>query len=461
MDHSEIRAILHKYFHDLLAQRKAVLDRFGPFTAEKVQGLRSFQEWIAQAITDGTDEIIPGEDMHLRLKPVLESTNRDISPDSADYQALRSMYKHAASGYCSDLMDYNQGLLDFKFNKPLSTTHEGKKSEPKHTLESVIARFINEMSDTWERRTRQEREDCFQLLTELLGTEFNISELDVHKARYVKETLLKVPAHRNKNKATKGLPLLAQIDVPDVKKISTTSINKYLILYGSLMSWATRNGFAKVNPFTGMTLKNKTAKERAAFEDKHIKAILGELDKGTQGLADKDFKRWGTLIGLYTGARLNEIASLTPADVKQEDGIWYFDINENEDDKNVKTEAGKRRIPVHSFLLKQGFLDYLTKVKAMPKGTRLLHEMTFVEGHGWGRKLSRWFNDILLKDLELKSNALVFHSLRHTAVTNMRRAGVESPIVSAVVGHEAQGVTEAVYMHKYTLKQLRDAIETL
>lgn len=78
-------------------------------------------------------------------------------------------------------------------------------------------------------------------------------------------------------------------------------------------------------------------------------------------------KYWSTLLFLYTGARRNEIAALTPYDVKQDEAsnIWYFDITDEEETKRLKTVAAKRFVPVHSKLIEYGFLEYIEKVKDM------------------------------------------------------------------------------------------------
>jgi hypothetical protein len=81
-------------------------------------------------------------------------------------------------------------------------------------------------------------------------------------------------------------------------------------------------------------------------------------------------KFWLPVIGLYSGARVNEICQLNPfTDIGQGEGdAWYFHITEDtEADKDVrkstKTEAAKRIIPIHSKLVELGFLDYLEAVK--------------------------------------------------------------------------------------------------
>ena len=48
---------------------------------------------------------------------------------------------------------------------------------------------------------------------------------------------------------------------------------------------------------------------------------------------------------------------MLPDDIKQDNitGGWYFDITDEEESKKVKTEAGKRIVPVHPKLIELGF----------------------------------------------------------------------------------------------------------
>ena len=60
---------------------------------------------------------------------------------------------------------------------------------------------------------------------------------------------------------------------------------------------------------------------------------------------------WVPLIGLYTGMRLEEICQGYVSDIKEIDGVWCFDVNDDKPDKSVKTED-RRLVPIHPFLVK-------------------------------------------------------------------------------------------------------------
>lgn len=69
-------------------------------------------------------------------------------------------------------------------------------------------------------------------------------------------------------------------------------------------------------------------------------------------------------VALFTGARQAELCQLCVNDIYREgeSGIWVIDINEK-DEKKLKTEHSRRKIPIHSQLIRLGFLDYVDSVR--------------------------------------------------------------------------------------------------
>lgn len=70
------------------------------------------------------------------------------------------------------------------------------------------------------------------------------------------------------------------------------------------------------------------------------------------------------LIAMTTGARINEICQLGINDIKKEKNIWYYDLNDEEETKSLKTIKSKRKVPIHSIVLEQGFLEFVKYMKS-------------------------------------------------------------------------------------------------
>jgi integrase len=169
-----------------------------------------------------------------------------------------------------------------------------------------------------------------------------------------------------------------------------------------------------------------------------------------------DDYKWATLLALYTGARRREIAQLFLTDIRQEGDIWYLDINEEGERKSLKTPAAKRRVPIHSELIRLGFFDW---VQALPRQERLFMSFSYNVKEGYDRNPGRWFGTFLDK-LGMKETGLVLHSFRHTMITRPAQAGVPEPLYQDIVGHEREGVAQQVYFKEgHTLAQKQGALE--
>ncbi|HEU6436240.1 MAG TPA: site-specific integrase, partial [Nitratidesulfovibrio sp.] len=97
---------------------------------------------------------------------------------------------------------------------------------------------------------------------------------------------------------------------------------------------------------------------------------------------------WLPLIALFTGARVEEIAQLHREDIRQEKGVWIFDINDA-GDKRLKTKASRRHVPVHPLLTELGFLDFVNRT---PKGQkRVFHSLTPDSRMKYGHSVTKWY----------------------------------------------------------------------
>ena len=77
---------------------------------------------------------------------------------------------------------------------------------------------------------------------------------------------------------------------------------------------------------------------------------------------------WIPLLGLYTGARLEEIAQLYVEDIKLIEGVHSLDFIENKPDKSVKPGA-ERVVPLHDFLVQD--LKFIGYIKSLPQDGRV------------------------------------------------------------------------------------------
>jgi integrase len=129
---------------------------------------------------------------------------------------------------------------------------------------------------------------------------------------------------------------------------------------------------------------------------------------------------WLPLLGLFTGARVGELAQLRVEDFKQtEAGTHYFAIRKAHDWMSAKTPNAIRDVPVHEELIRLGLLDFVDEQRK--KGEEQLFPEMLNIGDRTSKRFSALFSRFLIAN-DLKREGLTFHSFRHTARQSLRRA---------------------------------------
>lgn len=167
--------------------------------------------------------------------------------------------------------------------------------------------------------------------------------------------------------------------------------------------------------------------------------------------------RWGALIGLYTGARVSEVAQIFLRDFIDIGGVKCVRITNDSDGQSVKTENSKRLVPLHPDLLKLGLWDRVLSLRAQGH-VRLFPDMRINSKSGAGNAISKSFS-YYLASLGIKprraAGIVGFHSLRKSVVQMLQGSTMPAERRRAVVGHEqGDDVHEKDYMRAWTAKEL-------
>jgi integrase len=226
------------------------------------------------------------------------------------------------------------------------------------------------------------------------------------------------------------------------------------------------------NPFSNMLIKNTKGqlKRRKPFTSEELQVLfMSPVYTGCKGKLPKERLKagnlilknslfWIPLIGLHSGMRLNEICQLYVSDIRYEQDILIFDINDDSDDKTLKNISSRRKIPLHHYLIQAGIYE-LAKEKEYQGEKRLFPDIPLSCKNTYSSIFSKRFA-YLLKTLALKKEGLCFHSLRHTFIDGMRNAGVERAITMAITGHSS-GDVHGGYGNGYNLKTLKKNLDKL
>ena len=188
----------------------------------------------------------------------------------------------------------------------------------------------------------------------------------------------------------------------------------------------------------------KSENGQRAFKPKELKRLFeGPEMEGFAKNRAEAHKFWLPHLGLFTGARANELCQLNPqCDIRkdEETGIWFLDITSEteaheEVTKAVKNTVSKRRVPVHPTLIELGFLDYVAQLKL--GGEKLLFPGFLPSVGRAAPKAGDWFVDLLkqigLRDETPGARLVGMHAFRHTLSNQGAELGVVN--TEAITGH--------------------------
>ena len=215
-------------------------------------------------------------------------------------------------------------------------------------------------------------------------------------------------------------------------------------------------------PWEGIDIEHRPEKLRRPWTDEEQKAFFSlplfmRHELPTTPKAGGDAAYWIPLLGLYTGARVGELCQLRVVDVELSKHGAFIRITEEPDGETVETAAGVRRVPIHSELVRLGFLEYVEAIKKSD-AVSLWPSMRTRRGKP-GAYFSDWFN-AFHKEATGNRNAPVFHELRHTVRAALHCAGVDGETIGRIIDHET-GLSEAEKGTSVSEMQLRAALEAL
>ncbi len=268
------------------------------------------------------------------------------------------------------------------FSKP---SKEGKTVH----LAGMVRAYLQEMKrvKAWTEKTYDENKSIYQLLREILENPA-VSTISFDDGRKFKETLLKLPPNRTKGKYA-GNSVKELISMRPSKTMSNSTVNKYLRRTSQLFHWGRKNGHVAENPFAELGLKDSRQEheERNRYDYEDIKKLFNP-ESFNSSKFKHPYNYWLPILGLYTGARLEELCQLHASDVYQSGDIWVIDIN-NKMEKRLKTKSSKRLIPLHPKVVELGFIGFVQSKPAGP-GCRVFPELK-KQRDGYGQAASKWF----------------------------------------------------------------------
>lgn len=457
MRYDEIRQHVQEHFRELLLAFKGDIAADGPPDANRLYALRATEglaggdpeTWLAATRLGDASGLL--SDFCAR-RGIAEG---DLSEGNRKWLLEALQAGHASMA--SEALNYVSSLSHFDMADTAQQTSATIPLIPQalptpatsKSVDEVAAIYFDEIKRTKPLavKTELDRREALAILNEITEGRA-IDRIDKSDAQEVKRVLLRLPKNRSKMPETKGKTLKELMSVAGIATISARRVSTHISNLTGFFGWAADNGYVKENVFAGMRIKAaKTSRgdDREAFTVDQLRTIFRHLTVNPEGLVRSDTHKWGTLIGMFSGMRLNEVAQLDIADIKQDGVVWYFDVTlGGNEGKSLKTIASERRVPVHRRLIDCGLMEFVEAQRC--KGIdRLFPDLPYSAANGYGRNLGRWFNESLLPRLDIKKQQLVYHSLRHTMATRLLQADASEKHVPAIMGHSQTGMTYNTY----------------
>ncbi len=226
-------------------------------------------------------------------------------------------------------------------------------------------------------------------------------------------------------------------DASAMKATARTANNKLKIVR-TLFQSAWRDGLLSDNPAAKVSTLKTIESRRRPFTLGELQAVLREASQEWRGMV---------LAGLYTGQRLKDIASLTWANVEIERGEIRL----------VTSKTGRSQI----IPLAKPLRAYLAELPASdnPRAPLFPSAYPLAMRSGGTAMLSQQFYELLVsanlakerpgkdepkrkgRDAAREHSAITFHSLRHTATSLLKAAGVSESVTRDLIGHESAEIS--------------------
>jgi integrase len=239
------------------------------------------------------------------------------------------------------------------------------------------------------------------------------------------------------------------------KRVSPGTVNISLKILRSALSQAKRDGLTDLNEAERVTLlKIRKTRNRKPFSEPQIRKLLAVADEEWRGMI---------LFGIYTGLRLSDIATLT-----------WRNISLQQSELSLTTaKTGREQI----LPLAKPLLRHVEKMPAGDDPDAPLFPSAFAarQRSQYGGTLSNQFYQILVKakladprphldsgkgrSSKRAPSVLSFHSLRHSATSWLKNAGITDAVTRDIIGHESPAVSQN-YTH-IDQQTKRDALNKL
>jgi integrase len=456
------------------------------------EGLCSFLEDMGLVSPDPgesvalIDDLINFDTIAHELKAVERRTGVQLEPNSKTYRLMGQATVRALI----EAVNGRLRALEGKPSEPPATFLGAEGIDPR-TLQAIVAppRKVVRIRDNGGMRfseaaaryiaakrkagkmmahTKRQRETVFRLFLNFID-DAPLAAIDKLTATEFLEQISKLDPgwHHIEGAQELSLKKLAEQSAKRSGRLTNRTVNSYIHALSGVFRLADKEGyFEGRNPFAGRTLEETNSSWRPYNAEELNKLFNTPLLRDTPSeqrvrppkYTFENAMAWIPLVALFSGMRSNEICQMRARDVQRKEGIWLFNVNEDNPGQSLKTKAATRVVPMHSELIHCGFLDY---VKALPRDGQLFPALKPGGPDGkYNHYFAKRFTDYRRKS-GVTGPRTAFHSFRKNVAQALKDKRATQVEIAELIGHE-QGFTFSVYapmqLPKKALKELIERI---
>lgn len=299
-------------------------------------------------------------------------------------------------------------------------------------------------------KTMDEYRSALDLFITVMGDQ-RIGEIDEETVGKYFGILKKLPANMQRLPVYRG-KTPAQILKMNPPPQSLRTVSKKMERVSTMFGWAIdpkrkRRWGIDANPFSGygQSKRKRQKTTRRLLTDDDLKQLFNHPDFVNRRF-QSSYAYWLIPLGVFTGARIGELCQLALKDFVESYGIPCIDVTDEGEGQKLKTANAKRRIPIHSELIRLGLLRHVERMRQAGEA-RLFPELSITRRDGPGQAASNWFQRFREK-AGVVGDGTVYHSLRHRFITALLDEGISPHAVAPIVGHEVGMVAGDVYWNK-------------
>jgi integrase len=418
------------------------------------------------ALARGDISNVEGEEMD----ELLAAFRLNLDRESRSYRELALALLRKKVGAAQAFQKRHQG-------EPVETP---RVAEPDAPEDAAPGSSLRAAFEGWQKTkvrspsTLREFDLAIRLFEQLHGG-IPVASITRAHVRHYREALQAIPVRRSGKLRDAALPELVEWSRrhSEQPRIAPRTVNKLLAAPMAVASWAYDNGIIPddtpwANPFAKMLLDVDEA-QREPWQLDELRTLFNSpvFTKGARPKAGRgEAAYWLPLLGIFTGARLSELASLAVSDVvtDPQTNVVYLKIAEDEErGRKLKTVSSRRAVPLHPELVKLGFLSQVVGPRLSKAGSsaQLFPELVLGPKGQYGDHWSKWFGRYI-RQIGISNKASVFHSFRHGFKDALRAGGVSEDVNDALTGHAGGGVGRSYgakdMIRRFGLPRLAEAI---